>query len=61
MEILLAMAIFAVSMVGLSLGVIINGRQIKGHCGGNPELPDSCVKDAQGNKVISCFDCDCES
>lgn len=68
MEIYLAsIAIFALAMFGLSVGVVFRGKQIKGHCGGNPTpapLQGSkvgCYKHGNGNRISACAHCDCES
>lgn len=55
---LAALLIFAVSMVFLSLGTLISGRQIKGHCG-EAALDESCIQDSHGRKIISCGSCSC--
>ncbi len=57
----ITLVIFGLAMFGLSVGVVFNGKQIKGHCGGNPTVPERCIKDAYGNKIEACADCDCDS
>ena len=55
-----AILIFGLSMFFLSLGLILNGRQIEGHCGG-AALDETCIRDAHGRKIVSCGSCNCES
>lgn len=52
--------IFALAILGLSVGMIVKGKQIKGHCGGNPVPADKCIRDKYGNKIQNCSHCDCE-
>lgn len=56
-----AIVIFFIAFLGLSLGVILKDKQIKGHCGGVPTVTDSCERDEHGNKIASCSSCSCES
>ncbi|MBU2513059.1 hypothetical protein KJ966_17095 [bacterium] len=60
MEVYIAsIIIFALAILGLSLGAIFKNKQIKGHCGGTPIL-ENCIKDEFGNKIVSCSTCSCE-
>ncbi len=60
---ILTLLIFAISVTGLSIGVILKGKQIKGHCGG-ATLDDGCGGDCNVNGADSCIeacaDCSCE-
>lgn len=50
MELLLAMGVFAMSMAGMAIGVILSNRALRGSCGG----PD--VVTAHGD-ALSCGAC----
>ncbi|MBU3917669.1 hypothetical protein KKA14_19250 [bacterium] len=58
---IITLMVFGLAMFGLSVGVIFNKKQIKGHCSGNPSIPEKCIKDAYGNRIEACADCDCVS
>ncbi len=60
MEVFIAsFVIFAIAILGLSVGVIFGDKQIRGHCGESAEV-ESCVRDQNGNKITSCSTCSCE-
>lgn len=50
MELILSTGIFAIAMVGMSIGVIVSNRRLKGSCGGEEVLG------ADGNP-LSCGAC----
>lgn len=43
MEIVLTVGLFALAMAGMSIGVILSNRELKGSCGGSAELEASGV------------------
>jgi len=50
---IISVLVFAAGMVGLSAGLILRGRSIRGHCGGAPVLgPDG--------QPLTCAHCTCE-
>lgn len=53
--------VFALAVLGLSIGVIVSGKQVQGHCGGSAHVEEQCVRDNQGNKIQSCPTCDCDA
>ncbi len=55
-----AVFIFAIAMFFLSIGVILTGKQIEGHCGG-AAIGENCIKDARGRKIVNCGSCSCET
>ncbi len=49
----IAILIFALGMIGLSVGLIVRGRSIRGHCGGTPVFgPDG--------RPLTCSHCNCD-
>ncbi len=60
--IIVSTVIFSLAVLALSIGTILDGRKLKGHCGG-PSIYDGegCIKDSQGNKIQSCPECSCEA
>jgi len=46
MTFLISLAVFAIALIGMSVGVILSNRCIKGTCGGLNNLPDSDVSSA---------------
>ena len=50
MELILAMGVFAVAMLGMGLGVLVSDRSLRGSCGG-PEVVTS------GGESLSCGAC----
>lgn len=56
---ILSLLVFIVAVCALSVGVLVSGKQLKGHCG-TPTFDEGCIKDSQGAKIISCGSCSCE-
>lgn len=47
--VILTIVVFAVAMLALSVGLIIAGKSIKGHCGG-----PSCTCATEGKDITQC-------
>jgi len=50
---LLTVAVFAIAMAALSVGIFVAGKSIKGHCGG-----PSCTCAAEGKDITRCAEHD---
>ncbi|MEE4271969.1 MAG: hypothetical protein V2I67_09850 [Thermoanaerobaculales bacterium] len=46
---ILTIAVFAVAMLALSVGIFVAGKSIKGHCGG-----PSCTCATEGGDITQC-------